>query len=243
MTKAKPINKTPARKLYIVHGWTYSLKAWQPAIDSLKKENVELKFLKVPGLTRPSQKIWSIGDYVGWLDKELKSANRPIVLGHSNGGRILLNYCFEHPEKIKHLILLNSAGVLPNTRQRVRNCVLRNLSKLLGPLKRNGSFRSFAYKIIGARDYEQAPPNMKLTLGNMLDSDKDLPVKLVGIKTPISLIWGEEDKVTTLGNGGYLQSGLANAKSFEVLKGAGHAPYKTHPHELTQAILRVLMNS
>ncbi len=219
------------------------MEAWRPAIDSLKKENVELEFLKVPGLTKPSRKVWSIEDYVDWLDKELKSADRPIVLGHSNGGRILLNYCFEHPEKIKHLILLNSAGVLPSARQKLRNCVLRNLSKSLGPLKRNASFRSFVHKIIGARDYGQASPNMKLTLGNMLDSDRDLSVRFASIKTPVSFIWGEEDKVTTLENGGYLQSELTNVKSFEVLKGSGHAPYKTHPHELTQAILRVLMNS
>ena len=243
MTKAESTHKDPHKKLYIVHGWTYGLDAWQPTVKLLKQADISPEFLKVPGLTKPSQRPWSIGDYVAWLEKELKSVDQPIVLGHSNGGRILLNYCFEHPKKIKHLILLNSAGVLPNARRRLRNCVLRNLSKLLRPLKSNASFRSLVHKIIGARDYGQAPPHMKLTLGNMLDSDKDLLAKLVEIKTPVSFIWGEKDRVTTLKEGHYLQSQLSDVKNFEILKEAAHAPYITHPHELTRAILKVLMNS
>ena len=242
MIKKKSSTPKLPIKLYIVHGWSYGLNKWQPTIDLLTKRGIKFKFLKVPGLTKPSKKVWSIEDYIVWLNKELKATTQPVILGHSNGGRLLLNYCLRHPDKIRHLILLNSAGVLPTTRQRARNCIFRFLSKALKPLKRIRCAKRLVYRVLGARDYNRAPANMKLTLNNMLESDKNLVKRLKRIQTPVSFIWGDKDKVTPLRHAYFLQSQLPNIKSFEVLEGAQHLPYATHPQILTQAILRVLMN-
>ena len=242
MPKSESPTKKKRTELYIVHGWAYSIDSWQPTIDMLRKAKVDCKFLKVPGLTSPSRKVWSIEGYVDWLDKELKSVKQPIVLGHSNGGRILLNYCFKHPKKIKHLILLNSAGIPPTFWQNIRQDILKVLSKVLKPLKKVKGCKSLVHKVLRVRDYNQAPANMKLTLRNMLASDFDLIGRFNQITTPTSLIWGENDKMTSLKSSRFLNSTLGNVSSFEVLPQAKHAPYATHPHILTEAILKVLMN-
>ena len=106
------MKKKPQAKitLYIVHGWSYQLDAWQPTLDLLKKHQVEICLFKIPGLTKPSRQVWDVDGYVSWLAKQLKSAKKPIVLAHSNGGRLMLNFCWKYPDKLRHLILLNSAG-------------------------------------------------------------------------------------------------------------------------------------
>ena len=238
MTQSKQPNGQ--QQLYILHGWTYSLKAWQPTVETLTAAGVKLKFLKVPGLTAPSRKVWTVEAYLAWLDKELAANERPTVLGHSNGGRLLLNYCARYPDRLGRLILLNSAGVPPNRWRRLRNATFRYLSKLFRFARNITILRKIVYRLLGASDYNQAPPNMKPTLGNMLDSDYDLPAKLPAIETPVNFIWGEKDKLTRLATGRFLARELPNVDSFEVLTGAGHAPYLTHPAELTRAILKVL---
>ena len=239
--KASPLPTKESTKLYVLHGWTYSLDAWQSAAGLLRKAGVEPVFLRVPGLTRPSRKVWTIDDYVSWLDGQLSKVVRPVVLGHSNGGRILLNYCARHPGKLERLILVNSAGVAPSLLRRWRNTLFRYLSKLFSPLKRLRVARCLVHRLLGAGDYERAPANMKLTLSHMLAADRRLPDKLPAIGTPVDFIWGEKDRVTPLSAGRFLHDRLPAAASFKVLPDAGHAPYLTHPEEVTAAILEILV--
>ena len=192
MPSKKPPLAQLKMKLYIVHGWSYSLDKWQPTIDLLERQKVELKFLQVPGLTKPSKKNWSIENYISWLNRELKTVSDPVILGHSNGGRLLLNYCLKYPGKIRHLILLNSAGVLPTARQRLRNRIVCILSKVLKPLQTVKGMKWFVYRVLGAQDYNRAPANMKITLRNMLDSDKHLVESLGKIQTPVSFHLGRK---------------------------------------------------
>ena len=95
--------------LYIIHGWTYTVEPWKKTIELLREKGLSVKMLRVPGLTEESKKEFTIADYVKWADSEIPDG--AIALGHSNGGRILLNLCAEKPEKLKYLILLDAAGV------------------------------------------------------------------------------------------------------------------------------------
>ena len=80
---------TKGQKLYIIHGWTYTTAPWTKTIELLKKSDIEVEMLHVPGLTSPSKKVWAIEDYVKWADQNIPDG--AVALGHSNGGRILLN--------------------------------------------------------------------------------------------------------------------------------------------------------
>ena len=75
--------------LYIIHGWTYTVKPWEKTLALLKEAGFNVKMLRVPGLTEKSDKEYTIDDYVAWADSEIPDG--AIALGHSNGGRILLN--------------------------------------------------------------------------------------------------------------------------------------------------------
>src|SRR6476619_6450928 len=102
------------KKIFILHGWTYSTEKWQPFLDALKREGIEGILLKIPGLTAPLEQVWGLDNYIEWLHGILAKEQDIVLLGHSNGGRISLAYAQKYPDHIKQLILMDSAGIYHN---------------------------------------------------------------------------------------------------------------------------------
>lgn len=219
-------------KLYIIHGWTYTVAPWEKTVDLLEKKGIKVEILHVPGLTTSSKKVWTIDDYVKWADRNIPDGS--VALGHSNGGRILLNLCSERPEKLKHLILLDAAGVYETSSKRD---VARTLSKKLSFLKKIPGLTKVWHKLTGATDYAKAPQNMKETLANMLESDKKLD--LTKVTTPTSILWGEADTITPPHQAEIMHAKIPHS-TLKLYPDWTHAPYISHPAELAQAILSVL---
>lgn len=218
-------------KLYIIHGWTYTVAPWEKTIASLKKLGLSVEMLNVPGLTASSSKVWTIDDYVRWADRHLPDG--AVALGHSNGGRILMNLCLAKPEKLSHLILLDSAGVYEISNKRD---LARNVSKKFSFLKKIPGVTKIWHKLTGASDYAKAPANMKKTLTNMLDSDKKLDISK--IKVPTSILWGANDTVTPPHQAEVIHRKITDS-DLEIFPNWTHAPYISHPAELAKAIFRV----
>jgi len=216
--------------LYIIHGWTYTVAPWEKTIALLEKQGIKVEMLHVPGLTTPSKKVWTIEEYANWADRNIP--NGAVALGHSNGGRILLNLCADKPDKLSHLILLDSAGIYELSSKRD---VARSLSKRFGFLKKIPGLARLWHKLTGATDYAKAPENMKQTLANMLESDKKLD--LTKVKVPTSIIWGLDDNVTPPHQAEVMHEKIKGS-TLEMRAGWAHAPYITHPSELAKAILR-----
>ncbi len=219
-------------KLYIIHGWTYTTAPWIKTLDLLKKKGYSVEMLNVPGLTAASKKVWTIEDYTKWADRNIPTGS--VALGHSNGGRILLNLCSEKPEKLKQLILLDAAGVYEASKKRD---LARKVSKYLGFLKKIPGVAKVWHKLTGATDYARAPENMKKTLSNMLDSDKRLD--LTKVTVPTSILWGAEDTVTPPRQAEVMHAQIPNS-TLEIFPGWTHAPYISHPSELASAIAKVI---
>ena len=217
------------KTLYIIHGWTYTVEPWNRTIKILNdKYQIKVEMLHVPGLTDTSKKVWTIDEYVKWADSLLpKDA---IVLGHSNGGRILLNLLSRQPDRVSHLILLDAAGVYEPSKKRD---ILRKLSQILAPLRRVKILRKTIHKMIGAGDYDKAPENMKKTLTNMLDSDRNLDISKVKVKTDI--LWGEMDKITPPRQAKKMHQ-LIKKSRLKLFPNWTHAPYIVDPEGLAKAI-------
>ena len=214
--------------LYIIHGWTYTVEPWRTTINLLREAGLSVKMLLVPGLTSPSKKEFTIEDYVKWADKEIPDG--AVALGHSNGGRILLNLCAKKPEKLKYLILLDAAGIYePSARKRF----VERMAKIGKPLKKIPVVDKAFHKITGSTDYSRAPENMKVTLANMLASDKDLDFSKVTTKTFI--MWGKKDTTTPPRQATAMYEKLPNAELKFYAKWT-HAPYISDPEGLARAI-------
>ncbi|MCL1839540.1 alpha/beta hydrolase [Candidatus Saccharibacteria bacterium] len=215
-------------KLYIVHGWTYDASPWEKLVKLLKEQGITAELLYVPGLTEPSSRVWTIRNYVSWANHNIPDG--AIALGHSNGGRILLNLLSANPDKLKGVILLDSAGVYERSFKR---STLRVVAKIFAPLKHIGPLRKLFHKFIGASDYDKAPKNMKKTLHNMITSDKQLDVSK--ITTPTQIIWGAADTITPLRQGEKLHR-LIKGSKLTIKQNWPHSPYLKTPEELAKVI-------
>lgn len=218
--------------LYIIHGWTYSVEPWEKTINLLKKSDINVKMLHVPGLTAPSEIVWTISDYVAWANEHLP--DNAIALGHSNGGRILLNLCATHPDKLRHLVLLDSAGIFEPT---LKKRLVKALAKLGKPLKKLPLLSKIFHRLTGSTDYEKAPVNMKKTLENMLVSDKSLDISKISTKTTI--LWGKKDQITPPRHAKILHAKIKNS-TLKFYEGWTHAPYISHPNELARALTKLI---
>ena len=218
--------------LYIVHGWTYTVEPWKSTVEMLRKKGFSIKMLHVPGLTEPSKKEYTIDDYVKWADNEIPDG--AIALGHSNGGRILLNLCAKKPEKLKYLILLDSAGIYEPS---MRKQLVEKVAKIGKPLKKIAVVDKAFHRLTGSTDYSRAPENMKKTLANMLESDKDLDLGKVEVKTFI--LWGKKDTTTPPRQATAMYEKLPNAE-LKFYANWTHAPYISDPEGLARALSTLL---
>lgn len=214
--------------LYIVHGWTYTVEPWRHTLEILRENGVSVRMLRVPGLTEKSDKVYEISDYVKWANREIPDG--AVALGHSNGGRILLNLCAEKPGKLKHLILLDSAGIYEPS---IRKKVVEKVAKIGKPLKRVPVIDKAFHRLTGSTDYSHAPENMKTTLANMLASDKDLDFGKV--TTPTFILWGKKDTTTPPRQATAMYEKLPHAELKFYAKWT-HAPYISNPDELARAL-------
>ncbi len=218
--------------LYIVHGWTYTVEPWKKTLELMREKGLSVRMLHVPGLTEESKKVFTIEDYVKWAEKEIPDG--AVALGHSNGGRILLNMCAEDPDKLKYLILLDSAGIYePSTKKKV----VEKIAKLGKPLKKVPLIDKAFHKITGSTDYSKAPDNMKETLRNMLASDKELDLTKVETKTCI--LWGKKDTTTPPRQATMMYEKLPNAE-LKFYANWTHAPYISNPDELARALVTLI---
>lgn len=214
--------------LYIIHGWTYTVEPWKNTLKILRDNGISVKMLNVPGLTEKSDKVYNIQDYVEWADENIPDG--AIALGHSNGGRILLNLCADNPEKLKYLILLDAAGVYEPS---VRKKLVKKVAKIGKPLKKVPLVDKVFHRVTGSTDYSRAPENMKQTLANMLESDKDLDFSKVTTKTFI--LWGKKDTTTPPRQATTMYEKLPNAE-LKFYANWTHAPYISSPEELARAL-------
>lgn len=221
-----------AYDLYIIHGWTYTVEPWKRTLAILKEQGIKVKMLHVPGLTEPSKKVFEIEDYVKWADREIPDG--AIALGHSNGGRILLNLCSNKPGKLSNLILLDSAGIYEVS---TKKKVIAGLAKIGKPFKKIPIVDKAFHRVTGTTDYSKAPENMKQTLVNMLESDKNL--KIGNVTTPTFILWGKKDTTTPPRQATAIYEKLPHAE-LKFYANWTHAPYISDADGLARALYNLV---
>ena len=221
------------KELYVIHGWTYTVSPWDKTIALLKEQGITIKMLHVPGLTEPSKKVWTIEEYAKWADQNIPDG--AVALGHCNGGRSLLNLLQDKPQKLKHLILLDAAGVYETPSS--KRTLTKKVAKIGAPLKKIKIVRKVFHKLTGTTDYAHAPENMKQTLSNMLESDKKL--KIENVTTPTTILWGKADTVTPPAQAEVMHNKIIGS-NLKLYENWTHAPYICDPTGLARALTLVL---
>jgi pimeloyl-[acyl-carrier protein] methyl ester esterase len=179
-----------------------------------------------------------------------KGSAPPLVLGWSLGGAIALNWALMAPERVAGLILTATSPCFvarhdwPHAMQAdalqrfgdelavsYRFTLMRfltlnvqgsdNARAALAPLRRHLFARG-----------EPSPTVLKAAL--QLLAAIDLRDRLASIHTPAIVIAGERDALAPAAAGRWLAGALPDAR-FELVAGAGHAPFLSHPEAFTKA--------
>ncbi len=225
-------------KIFILHGWTYTLDKWVNFAKDLELKGFKIKLLKIPGLTEKINKPWNIEDYNNWLYKKLENEKNVILVGHSNGGRIAMAFSLIYPKKVKKLILIDSTGIYHDELYiTLKRRLFGVIAKTGRKLSKFNFAKDFLYMLVGERDYREASENMKKTMVNLLGFDRNL--KAENISVPTVIIWGKKDGITPVSDGKILSEKIVNCKLY-IIDDARHSPQFTRPQQVIDIILKEL---
>ena len=215
--------------LILIHGFGGDVDNWLFNIDALG-EKATVYALDLPGhggsvkqLAHP--KLSTLVDAVkSFMDTVGISAAH--FAGHSLGGAVSMQMAVDHPQAVKSLTLICSAGLGPEFSSYVDDYVAAGSRKDLKPVLE----RLFADKSLVSRQLVDDVLKFKrldgvdTVLASLAEAvfggqkQHELPgAKLAGRLPPTLIIWGKEDQVITPAHA----NNLPGAK-VHVLEGAGH---------------------
>ena len=176
------------KDIILLHGWGQNIEMMKPLGDNFC-DRFRITILDLPGFGESDEpkEAWNIGRYVELLEEFMKSLKieKPIVMGHSFGGRIAIRYSATHP--IEKLILFGSPCIRSNENLSLKVRLLKKIKKLPGM----NAIGEYMKQFIGSRDYKAASPIMRQTLVEVVNEDLSEYAKK--IEEPTLLIWGEQD--------------------------------------------------
>ena len=186
--KVNYIQYGKGKDILLLHGWGQNIEMMKPLGDAFC-DRFRVTIIDFPGFGQseePKEK-WTIDKYSLMLEDFVKQTGikKPIVMGHSFGGRVAIRFSSRNP--IEKLILFGSPCIRTNEDLSLKVKILKKLKTLPGMNK----FGEFMKQYIGSRDYKAASPIMRQTLVEVVN--EDLSKYAREIEEPTLLIWGEQD--------------------------------------------------
>lgn len=174
--------------ILLLHGWGQNIEMMKPLGDNLCSDH-RVTILDFPGFGESGEPDtpWTIDDYMLMLEEfiDVLKIKKPIIMGHSFGGRVAISYSADHA--IEKLVLFGSPCIRDNKKLPLYVRFLKKVKQLPGMNK----IGEFMKQYIGSRDYKAASPVMRQTLVNVVNEDLSEYAKK--IEEPTLLIWGEND--------------------------------------------------
>ena len=224
------IDEGAGEPILFLHGWGSSTDAFARMVIPLK-ERLRCIRVDLPGFGRSAmlKEPFTLDDYCDFVKAFIDKLGLkdPIMVGHSNGGRITLKMCAEGMVSPEKIVLFGSAGIRSERtrKQKFRTFTFKTIKRALTlPIVRNYSEEALerARRHFGSADYRALTPFMRQTFNRVIG--QDLTPCLAKIKAPTLLVWGENDTATPLWMGQLMEKEIPDA-GLVVLKGCGHFAY------------------
>lgn len=212
-------NQFEQKVLLILPGWQRSGQEWQRVMNQLSSQFRVLS-VDFPGFANsPKPNLdWDIFQYSDFIRSFLAKLNikKCSIIGHSFGGRIGIILASQD-YSIEQLILVDAAGI------EKKDIWLKTkvfLAKLLKPI--------IPSRVVGKLlrgDYAESG-EMKEIFKKVIN--QDLTNLLPKIKTPTTVIWGENDRILPISHAKTLHSKIKNSR-LRIVWGASHDPHLEKP--------------
>lgn len=213
---------------------------WKKITEQMPAADAAIYALDLPGFGASAvpKTGLSIGDYAEIVAKfiEKLSLKNVILVGHSFGGRITIKLAATHPELISKIVLVDSAGLILNVKQRkFRQNIAKALKPFFAPKFMHG-FRAKIYKYMGSEDYT-ATPYLKEVYTKTIN--EDLRPYLPQILLPTLIIWGENDLETPLEYAEIFKKEIAGSQKV-VFPNAGHFSFLDDPARFSSELVKFI---
>lgn len=211
--------------LLLIHGWGCSIERFAKLQKHLAKKFTTYA-IDLPGfgLSTQPEEIWGSKEYADLIVQFINAVNinNPILLGHSLGGKIIINLVAlvaQSGIKINKIVLISSAGIrLPRSFKLILKVYCFKIMKFFI----FGSRLELYKKKFGSQDYKNASGHMRSILVKVIN--EDITALLSQIKVPTLLIWGDKDTDAPIEAGNVMHKMISGSK-FAVFPDSGHFPF------------------
>lgn len=249
-------NQLDSTPIILIHGTASSLFTWDSSVLILKENHRVIRFdLPAFALTGPNpEKDYSMEYYNHFVDSFLIKLNihQCILVGNSLGGTIAWRYSLLHPEKVAKLVLVDAGGMLPamppkgSTGFKIAQMpvfssivkyitpkilVIKSLRETYGDPSKVKDWQGSLYFDMLLREGNREALVDRLKFNFLLDET----AKIMQIKTPTLIVWGDKDQLIPVENAYRFNKVIANSE-LEVMKGIGHIPMEESPTEFANRV-------
>lgn len=227
--------------LVLLHGTGASLHTWEGWVSALRRD-FRMVRMDLPGfgLTGPNPSgDYTSAAYVEFLESFAArlGLDRFDLGGNSLGGFLAWRYAFEHPERVRKLILVDAAGY-PQSRPPVLVFRLARIP-VLSSLLAHVDPRRFAEKTLRqayadpARatpqlvqqyaDLALRPGNRQAFVARVSAPERDRSAQIRGLRLPTLVLWGRQDELLAVDNADRFGRDIPGSRVI-IYDGVGHVP-------------------
>ena len=203
-----------------LHGWGRTRHDWQSTLDGYDALALDLPGF---GATPPPESGWSTREYAAWAAEILRELDRPVLVGHSFGGRVAVKLAADSPDLVRGLVL---TGV-PLLRAQAARAKPPLAFRVARWLNRRGLVSDARMEELrrkrGSADYNAAQGVMREVLVKAVNEDYAEELDAIRVHgLPVAMVWGEHDTAATTSMATAAQELLGDHAQLVVVPGSGH---------------------
>ncbi len=202
--------------IVLLHGWGANKNTFLKLSKNLE-DRFTIYSIDLPGFGESEiglpLNLYEVTDIIYHFCQKLK-IEKPILLGHSYGGRIAIIYASKYP--VYKLILVSSAGIRQplSIKKKLKVRIFKIFKKLNIKVK------------MGSKDYIDSDNVKRKMLVDAVNSDIKEEMKKIDVET--LLIYGQKDETTPVSLGKNIEKNIKGS-ALVTLENCGHFPYLEQP--------------
>lgn len=242
--------------IVLIHGWGMHGGVWADVRDRLMQD-YRVHVIDLPGMGfSPPATPYTLGYLAEMLAGELPAS--ATVFGWSLGGQVALRLALDYPQQVARLVLVGATprfvseadwphGVAPEIFKEFAAQVAADyhetMTRFLGLQAFGGESSRSLMRDLRERFFARPVPKptvLQEALGILLHTD--LRAELPQLELPVLLIHGNRDTLAPFEASQWMAGQLPDAR-LEIIAGASHAPFLSHPQKFMTAVHAFMKDS
>jgi abhydrolase domain-containing protein 6 len=231
--------------IVLVHGLGTSSSTWVRMLPHLKASR-RIIAVDLPGFgfstANSASGFCTINEQVEAITELIAAESQtPVLLvGQSLGGWLCCRYAARYPDRVKNLVLIDTAGVNYPGVEKLRDLfTLTSVSDARRLLNELWYHYPWYFKPFAGSIYRELASRKMNELVSSIEAKDFLGDELSGLMMPVTIIWGKQDGVISLKSLDVLQKFIPHSKVF-LIDQCGHVPQLERPEELAALLREVL---